>query len=304
MTNEEKLAGVFAPVNTPFINDELQLDHLQKNLEFYRTSKLRGYLALGSNGEFRSMSEKEQREILELFAEHKGDKIIMVGVACESTRETIEKAKRAAAMAFDYASVLTPGYFAKFMSGDALQAHFERIADASPIPLVLYNAPQFAGGVKIPPKTVAALAAHENIVGIKDSSAEGPGQYLSIVDPNLDFSILSGSSSTFYPSLHIGACGGIISLANVFPDAVVELYQAWRSKNYDKARQLHFRLARLTTAVSGAYGVAGVKAAMNIVGLHGDEPRSPMRPVPETEVVKIRTAMVRDGFIIESSLVR
>ena len=297
MSNKEKLSGVFAPVNTPFLNDELKLEHLDENLKLYGQSGLRGYLALGSNGEFRSMTDKEQWQVLERFAEHKGDKVIMVGTACESTRETIAKSKRVAEMGFDYISVLTPGYFAKFMTGEVLQTHFEKIADAVNIPLLMYNAPQFSGAVKIPPKTLAALARHPNIVGIKDSSSEGPAKYLNLIDPDSDFHILSGSSSTFYPSLHLGARGGIISLANVFPDAVSELYNAWKDRRYEDALQLHVRLGRLTAAVSGTYGVAGVKAAMKIVGLHGDEPRLPLQPAPAEEINKIRTTMIQEGFL-------
>lgn len=297
MSHKANLAGVFAPVNTPFINDELRLDHLRKNLEFYAQSKIKGLLALGSNGEFRSLTDAEQWQVLDLFADFKGDKVILVGTACESTLETIEKSKRVADMGFAYISVLTPGYFAKFMTGDVLRSHFEKIADALPIPMLIYNAPQFTGGVKIPPATLAALAKHPNIVGIKDSSPEGPGKYLTVIDPQEDFYILSGSSSTFYPSLFIGACGGIISLANVFPDIVVDLYEAWCNQDYARGQDLHFRLGRLTAAVSGSYGVAGVKAAMNIVGLKGDEPRSPMLPAPKSEVEKIRAVMLREGFL-------
>jgi len=297
MTNKETLNGIFAPVNTPFINDELRLDHLRFNLEDYGTSKLKGYLALGSNGEFRSMTEKEQWQVLEIFAECKGEKIIMVGTACESTRETIEKSKRFAEFGFEYVSVLTPGYFSRLMTGEVLRYHFETIADAIPVPLLIYNAPQFTGGVKVPPATLAALAKHPNIVGIKDSSSEGPGKYLNQIDPQDDFHILAGSSSTFYPALHLGARGGIISLANVFPDQVVELFEAWNKQHYDKARDIHLRLGRLTSAVSGSYGVAGVKAAMNIVGLKGDEPRRPLQPVPQTGVETIRNAMIQNGFL-------
>ena len=297
MSNRENLSGVFAPVNTPFTNEKLRLDFLKNNLEFYAKSRLKGYLALGSNGEFRSLTEKEQWQVLKVFAEYKSDKIIMVGTACESTRETIKKSRRFAEMGFDYISVLTPGYFAKFMSGDVLRAHFERIADAIPIPLLMYNAPQFAGGVKIPSHTLAVLSKHPNIVGIKDSSPEGPGKYLNVIDPKEDFTVLAGSSSTFYPSLFIGACGGIISLGNVFPDIVTEMHEAWRAGDFAKAQHIHGRLGRLTTAISGAFGVSGVKAAMNIIGLDGGEPRSPMPVLSDDQVEKIRVAMVGGGFI-------
>jgi len=135
--NKKKLSGVFAPVVTPFRSDELALDDLRFNLKKLNETELAGYLALGSNGEFRSLTDKEQSQVLEVFAEEKGDKVVMVGVGCESTRQTIEKSKLVCEMGFDYASVLTPCYFPRQIDGAALRRHYERIADSIEIPVVL-----------------------------------------------------------------------------------------------------------------------------------------------------------------------
>ncbi|MFZ2147617.1 MAG: dihydrodipicolinate synthase family protein, partial [Sedimentisphaerales bacterium] len=203
--NKRKLSGVFAPVVTPFRSDELALDDLRFNLRKLSKTDLTGYFALGSNGEFRSLTDKEQIQVLNVFAEEKGNKVVMVGTGCESTRQTIEKSKLASEMGFDYVSILTPGYFAKRIDGDTLQCYYERIADSIEIPVLLYNAPGFAGGVEIPPQTVLELSQHPNIAGMKDSSPTGPGKFLARLEPDADFHVLAGSANFFYPALHLGA---------------------------------------------------------------------------------------------------
>ena len=171
--HRNRLSGVFAPVATPFRNGEPALDDLRFNLRKLSATGLSGYLALGSNGEFRSMSDDEQERVLGVFAEENAGKTVMAGAACESTRHTIEKTKRAAVMGFAYASILTPSYFSRQMTDAVLSGYYEAVADGSPIPVLLYNAPGFASGVQLSPKTVNRLAAHPNIVGMKDSSPAG-----------------------------------------------------------------------------------------------------------------------------------
>ena len=293
------LSGVFAPVVTPFTGDEFVPDDLRFNLAKLRTTGLRGYLALGSNGEFRSLTEAEQFRVLDVFAEEKGDKVVMVGTACESARETIDRSKKVAAMGFEYVSVLTPSYFAKRMDGPTLRGYYERIADAVTVPVLLYNAPGFAGGVRIPPDTVAVLAAHPNILGIKDSSSTGPGQYLTLLEGVEDFYVLAGSANFFYPSLHLGATGGIVSLSNALPEPCCELYRLFLATRYDEARELHSRLARLNGVVSGTAGVAGVKAAMDITGFRGNEPRFPLTPASDAIRQRIRETITAEGYPVD-----
>lgn len=298
-SNKEKLSGVFAPVVTPFRDDRLILEDLRFNLRKLNESDLTGYLALGSNGEFRSLTDREQIQVLEVFAEEKDGKVVMVGTGCESTSQTIQKSKIASDMGFDYVSILTPSYFAKQMDGTILQDYYERIADTVPVPVLLYNAPGFTGGVQIPPQTVLALSCHPNITGMKDSSPAGPARFLNICDPAEDFHILAGSANFFYPSLHLGAVGGILSLANVLPNPCCELYRLFMEGRYDEARELHFRLARLNAAVSGTAGVAGVKAAMDITGFKGGGPRHPLVLVGDDIREKIREKICAEGFLLE-----
>ncbi|MCK5844333.1 MAG: dihydrodipicolinate synthase family protein, partial [Victivallales bacterium] len=286
-SNKEKLSGIFAPVVMPFRDDEMCLDDLTYNLKKLNKTELTGYLALGSNGEFKSLSDSEQYEIMEVFAKEKGDKIVMVGTGCESTLHTIEKSNKAAEMGFDYVSVLTPNYFAKQMNGVVLRAYYERIADAVELPVLLYNARGFTGGVAIPPAVVQELSRHPNIVGIKDSSPTGPARFLNVCDPDEDFHILAGSANFCYPSFHLGAPGGILSLANALPEPCCELYRLFMAGRYGDALALHGRLARLNAAVSGISGVAGVKAAMDMTGFRGGEPRQPLQPISQESREKI-----------------
>jgi 4-hydroxy-2-oxoglutarate aldolase len=295
--NKKKLSGVFAPVVTPFSSDELALDDLRFNLQKLNGTDLAGYLALGSNGEFRSLTDKEQVRILEVFAEEKGDKVVMVGAGCESTKQTIEKSQLVCDMGFDYVSVLTPCYFAKQIDGAVLKSHYERIADSIDVPVLLYNAPGFTGGVRIPAQTVVELSRHPNIAGMKDSSPEGPAKLLACLDPAEDFQVLAGSANFFYPCLHLGAAGGVISLANALPDPCCDLYRLFTQGRYDEARTLHFKLSRLNQAVSGGWGVAGVKAAMDIMGYKAGHPRQPLRAVTGEAVEKIKRQIINEGFM-------
>ena len=296
--DRKKLSGVFAPVVTPFRNDDLRLDDLRFNLNKLKETKLTGYLALGSNGEFKSLTDREQIQVLEVFAVEKGDKVVMVGTACESTRQTIEKSKNASDMGFDYVCILTPNYFAKHMDAQTLKDYFERIADVIQVPVILYNAPGFTGGVQIPHQTALELSRHPNIVGIKDSSPAGPARFMSICETAEDFYIIAGSANFFYPSLHLGVSGGVLSLANALPEPCFELYRLFIEGSYDEARKLHFRLTRLNAAISGISGVAGVKAAMDLTGFRGGEPRHPLVPVTDEFRKIICEKICEEGFVI------
>ncbi len=295
--NKKKLSGVFAPVVTPFSSDELALDDLRVNLQKLNETDLTGYLALGSNGEFRNLSDKEQIQVLEVFAQEKGDKTVLVGTGCESTRQTIEKSKLASEMGFDYVSIITPNYFAKHIDGATLQHYYTQVADSIDIPVLLYNVPGFAGGVTIPPQTVVALSKHPNIVGMKDSAPTSPAKFLAGLDPAEDFHVLAGSANFLYPSLHLGAVGGVLSLANALPGPCCNLYRLFTQGKYDKAKELSFRLARLNQAVSGLWGVAGAKAAMDIIGFKGGQPRHPLQGLTQEAKEQIKQAIINEGFL-------
>jgi 4-hydroxy-2-oxoglutarate aldolase len=284
------LFGVYAPIGTPFVNEEVAYDQLADNMAKYAASKLSGYLAIGSNGECVSLSEQEKDRVLETIVANKApQQKILAGANAESTKLTIDQCKRVADLGADFASVLTPCYFKKKLTDEAMSRYYLDVAESSPIPVACYNAPGFTG-MTVSTATLKAIATHENIVGIKDTSPGMIGSYLrATVD--LDFDVFSGTANTLFPAMMMGATGGIVSLANVFPDVCVTLYERCIADDLAGARELHLVLCNLNSAVSGSYGVAGVKYASEVAGFHGGDPRLPLLPLKELEKESVRLAI-------------
>lgn len=294
---KEKLNGVFVPAITPFINDEIQYDKLEKNITKLNQYSITGYLVLGSNGENKSLTIDEKFEILKLFIKNKGSKVVMAGTGCESTRETIDLSIEAAKIGADFVSVLSPSYFAKQIKDEILIDYYSEIADSVNIPILIYNAPGFAGGVKISPRVVKILAEHPNIVGMKDSSTDGIMGFLSATRNIENFNVIAGSANFFLTGLICGASGGILSLANAFPDICCNLYNAFIENKIEEALKLHFKVFKLNSIVSGSGGVSAVKAAVTLAGFFGGDPRKPLKPLSGLQVNEMKNYLIEEGII-------
>jgi 4-hydroxy-2-oxoglutarate aldolase len=294
-SHREKLSGVFAPITTPFSEEgRLLLDQLASNIRKLNESKLRGYFVLGTNGEFESLTEAERREVLETAIEVSSkDKVIMAGTGRESTEQSITDTKEAASMGFHFASLIAPSFFAKKMTDQVLSRHFRLIADISPIPVLLYNNPEVAV-VTFSPGLIGELSKHPNIVGMKDSSKGNFASYVLAAGP--DFNILAGSANFFFEALVMGGVGGVLSIANFAPDICCSVYDLWKAGKLEEARKVQYRLMTLNQKVSGKYGVAGVKAAMDIAGFYGGAPRSPLPPLTPEERQKLREDLLASGL--------
>ncbi len=210
------LAGVFAPLCTPFAaNEDVDYGALRFNVGRYAESGILGYLALGSNGENRSLSEDERLRVLDLIVRHKGPgQVVMAGATYDAQRDTERFLVAAADLGADFGLVLSPGYFRKQMTDEVLFRYFSSLADGAPIPLLLYNAPGFCG-ITLSPELVGRLALHPNIVGMKDSAASGIESFLALEGPA--FHVLAGSANFLFPAMMGGSLGGTVSLANVVP---------------------------------------------------------------------------------------
>ena len=291
------LSGGWAPICTPFTEGEVDTDKLEKNIEIYSQTPLRGYFALGSNGEACMLDGKERVKVLRTVLKGKGkDKLVMVGCSHESARGTVAFTKEAAEEGADIVSIIPPHYFKKVMTDEALIKFYETVADNSPLPVVLYNAPGFAGGVVLSVKAVARLSQHPNIIGMKDSAPAGPAAFLSVVDRR-KLSILAGSANFFLPSLVMGGVGGVLSLANVIPYACCRLYEIFQQGDMEKARELQKAILRVNRGVSGKYGVAGVKVGMDFTGFYGGDPRLPLLPLNSKERESVH--LVLEKFVQE-----
>jgi len=284
------LTGVYAPIGTPFVKEEVAYDKLAANMEKYAASKLSGYLAIGTNGECVSLSETERAKVLETIVAGKApQQKVLAGANAESTKLTIEQCTMVASLGADYASVITPCYFKKKLNDEAMIKYYLDVADGSPIPIACYNAPGFTG-MTISTTTLKAIASHENIIGIKDTSPGMIGSYLRTT-ADLDFDVFSGTANTLFPAMMMGATGGIVSLANAFPDVCAKLYEFCIADDLERARELHLVLGRLNSGVSGSYGVAGVKYATEVAGFHGGDPRLPLLPITDSDKDSIKRAI-------------
>src|SRR5207244_49266 len=167
------LDGVFIPVTTPFRGEDVAPERLQANLQKWNATALAGYVVLGSTGEFPMLSEAERDRILVAAREAiPKTKAFIAGTGTNSTLHTIRQSRRAAEVGADAAIVITPHYFTKgFSQGAAQVRHYLAVADASPIPIMIYNFP-LNTGINLEAETVAKIAQHPNVCGIKDSSGD------------------------------------------------------------------------------------------------------------------------------------
>ena len=291
----KRVHGVFAPITTPFIDEEIAYGHLEENINKYSQTSLSGLLVLGSNGESKSLTEDEKLKVLEVVLRKKsGHQIVMVGAGYESTRQTIAFSKKAEAMGADIVSLLTPGYFKKSLTDDALIGYYTDVAEAVTIPVFAYNAPGFTG-MTLSAHVIEKISKLPNIAGMKDTSPSGLAGYLEVGGDNFD--VLAGTMNTLFIVLSLGASGGVISLANAFPEPCCDLYEKYIAGDVKGARQLHSRLFRLNQAVSGKSGVAGVKYAMELGGFFGGLPRLPLRPLQASDQSRIKTAAQEAALI-------
>ncbi len=255
---------------------ELDTEAIASNVGRWMTTRLAGILALGSNGEAALLTEEESdRVIAAVRGQVPRDRVLIVGTGRESTRATVAASVRAANLGADAVLVRAPSFFRTQMTAAALTAHYTAVADASPVPVLLYNLPAVTG-FSFTPALVAALADHANIAGIKETSADLDrlGEF-SAVRPGR-FAVLTGWAPVLYPALCSGAVGGILAVANVLPDACVELVEHYRAGRHQAALALQRRIVRIAQLVSTVHGVAGLKAALDSCGYHGGPVRAPL----------------------------
>jgi 4-hydroxy-2-oxoglutarate aldolase len=287
---------VFAPICTPFDeNEDVDRDALRFNLARYATSGILGYLALGSNGENRSLAEDEKLGVLDDVVRHKAPaQVVLAGAAYDGQREAERFLAAAADLGADFGLVLSPGYFRAQMTDDVLYRYFSSLADQARIPILLYNAPGFCG-ITLGPDLVGRLAAHPNIVGLKDSASSGIEGFLPFQGPS--FQVLAGSANFLLPAMLGGSPGGTVSLANAFPELALRLFECGRARDATNGLPLQERVSRINAAISGAHGVAGVKAAMTLAGFRAGIPRRPLLPLTTPQVGAMKAVLVAEGLL-------
>ena len=296
-----RLHGIIPPMITPF-NRRGGVDEgaFRENLARYTGIGLAGVMVAGTTGEAPFLTAAERLRLTETARSAiRSDELLVTGTGLESSRETILLSREAAARGADVLLVVTPGYYKSQMGGPSLLAHYRAVANAVPRPVLIYSIPQCTG-VRIPVETLRSLARHSNVAGLKESS--GDLDYVRNVLGSVPrrFKVFSGSLKILPDVLRAGGAGGIVGQADFAPELCVAFYRAFRNGQSELAESLFARLLPLATEVNLKYGTPAVKAAMDLSGLRGGDPRSPLLPLAAAtrrEVARVLKA-ARSGLAL------
>lgn len=254
-------------------------------------------MVLGSNGEFVSLLEEEKKELIRFCcARAKGRKRVIVGAGSNCLEEIFRLCDCAAQNGAEAVLVVTPFYFKNAMKDPILEQYYTEVADRSPLPVVLYNMPANTG-VNLSSELMARLSGHSNIIGVKDTSGNITQITETIRDAEPGFSVFAGNWAFFLPSLHMGARGATLALANIVPNECAQLMELFAAGRFEEARALALRLMPVNAAVTARFGIGGLKTAMDMVGLFGGEPRSPLRLPGEAVRAEIREILRNAGVV-------
>lgn len=295
-----EIRGILPPITTPFdAEGNILHDKLRANLARLLETGLHGFVVLGSNGEYVMLSESEKAAIWETArAVIPRDRLFLAGAGSDSTRGTIALSRRAAESGADVALLVTPHYYRPQMTAAAWLQHFRAVADASPIPVMIYNVPSYTN-VDIEAATVIELAQHDNIIGMKDSSGNFAkmGEIIRFAPPH--FSVMTGTGATIHIAMSLGARGSVPALANIAPRECIQVYDLFVAGRLAESRNLQLRLIRPNTAVTARWGVPGLKAAQDALGYYGGPPRSPLLSLGDADREKLR-AILQEAELIKS----
>lgn len=282
------LSGILLPVTTPFLaTEDLDTEGLATNLGTWNDTGVVGYVVLGSTGERANLNETEYLRVIETARQAVPDNVTFIaGAGQQSTRGTIKEIERAAAAGAEAVLVITPSFYKSAITQDALIRHYLAVADASPIPVILYSMPDLTG-IQIEPETAARLSKHGNIIGMKDSSADTPKFADTVRLTPEDFAVMIGNGTVFCEALQAGARGGILAVGCVVPKLCIEIYDAVKAGDINRAKPLQETLTPLARAVTRTYGIGGLKTAMEMAGFIGGSVRAPLQRPSEVAVAEI-----------------
>lgn len=291
--SRSELCGLLLPITTPFhANGVLDLEGLRSNILKWNETRIDGYVVLGSTGERVHLDESEYVQVIATAREAvPAGRLFIVGAGQQSTLGTINEIKRvAAAASVDAVLVITPYFYRPSLSQEALVDHYQEVADASPVPVILYSMPALTG-IKIEPETAARLSEHENIVGLKDSSSDVASLQKTVKSVSKDFAVLTGNGTVLDAGLLAGACGAILAVGCVAPHLCIAIMEAVKSGDTERAAQLQSHLSPLAAAVTTRFGLGGLKTALDIKGWQGGLVRAPLRMPDEEAREEIRRCL-------------
>lgn len=289
----KRLAGIFGPVTTPFIagSEDLDLEGFARNIRSHIAEGLSGVVVAGSTGEAALLSENERAALFAEAREHTpATHWVIAGCGGESTRQTVARTRAAKDAGADAALVVAPHYYANAMTEEVLRAHYQRVADESPIPVILYNIPKYMH-FALSAELVAELAQHKNVIGIKDSSGALDMLKGFLRAQSESFTVLTGSGSGLQAGLEAGARGGILAVSLFAAGFALEVLRELADGNASAAAAAQARLKPMADVIVAKLGVPGVKAALDQVGHVGGVPRMPLLPLGEAGRAEVAAAL-------------
>ncbi|MFQ5751091.1 MAG: dihydrodipicolinate synthase family protein [bacterium] len=287
-----RLAGIYIPVTTPFVDNRIAIEKLAFNLEKWNAYDLDGYVILGSTGEAVYLSQPEKLELVKTARKYiPREKKMIVGTGLESTVATIEFTNRVSELGVDCALVLTPNYYKNQMQDEHLLYHFNSVADKSSLPVILYNVPKFTK-IDLSSAVIKQLSSHANIIGIKDSTSNLTKLMELVKIEATNFSLLIGNASNYLCGLLMGAQGAILALCNIAPKECGQIYRLYNNKSYEDARQLFLKVLPLATNIIASFGIPAIKAALDLLGYYGGKPRPPLLPLSTNLLPEIRQHLI------------
>lgn len=296
----DALRGVFAPATTPFdpVTGEADVIALRHNLRQWLRAPLAGVVLFGSTGEGVLLDEDERARLLAAARDAvPAERLLLAGAGAESTRATIRLCRAAAAGGADAVLVQPPAYYKPQLTPEALRDHFQAVADASPLPVLLYQVPPRFSGVELPAGLVGELAQHPNIVGIKDSSGDLRTLAALVEACGRRCAVLVGNGAILFGALEVGAVGGILAAALLAPERAASLHAHHAQGELATAGRLQERLTMLHRRVVAELGVPGLKAALDLLALHGGAPRPPLKPLRASAAAELRTLLAQAGLL-------
>jgi 4-hydroxy-tetrahydrodipicolinate synthase len=289
--------GIIPPVATPMRdNEDLDLPRLKWFLDRLIDAGVHGIFVLGTNSEFYALDEREKQEVIATAVAHVNQRVpVFAGTGAETTREVVRLTKMAEREGADGVSIITP-YFITPAQQEIFD-HYRRIAEATRLPVLLYNNPSTCGGLKIDVDTVARLAEIPNILGVKDSSGDlqNTVEYIRVVPER--FAVMMGRDTLIFPALMMGARGAVPATGNIAPKLLVEIYEKFRRGDLEGSREAQRRLNPIRLALALGTPPGGVKSALSLMGLSLGPSRSPVAPLPADKQHKMRAILDEAGLL-------
>ena len=294
----KRLAGVLGPVITTFdAKGDVDLDAFAETARAPLDAGLDGLVVAGSTGEAALLEETERSRLLDMArAIVPGDRWLIAGTGAESSRACVRRCREAARSGADAVLVVAPHYYGSAMTHAALSAHYRRVADESPVPVLLYNIPKYMH-FRLEPALVAELAAHQNVVGMKDSSGDMAGLPGYLAAQSDSFTVITGHGGSFHQALQLGARGGILAVALFAAELSIEVYRAHTEGRESDGAQAQRLLTPLAIEIVGKMGIPAVKVAMERVGLRGGAVRLPLLDATREETARVE-ALLREAALV------